>query len=267
MVPNLTGVPETMLWTLHNRAGEARRADGVLRDPDAVRIHAALDYDFRRSFGRPEPSHGVRAAVFDREVRRFAVAHPDGVVVNLGEGLETQRCRLADLGLVWITVDLPEAIAVRERFLAPDARHVHVAVSALDPAWMEAVPVDRPVLVTAQGLLMYLPPSQVGALLRMVAGRFPGQQMLFDAIPPWFSWLTCRGWGPTWHYRAPSMPWGVHPDRRESVLRGWVPDLAAVEDCAWTWPRGVLRPLLALCRRVRWMRWLLPSATLVRFGG
>jgi hypothetical protein len=32
-VVNLTGVPETRLWTLLNRAGKARRAEGLLTDP------------------------------------------------------------------------------------------------------------------------------------------------------------------------------------------------------------------------------------------
>ena len=31
---NLSGVPETMLWTLHNRATEAKRSDGLIRDPE-----------------------------------------------------------------------------------------------------------------------------------------------------------------------------------------------------------------------------------------
>ena len=34
----LDGVPETMLWTLYNRASEARRRDALLVDPAAVRI-------------------------------------------------------------------------------------------------------------------------------------------------------------------------------------------------------------------------------------
>ena len=54
--PNLTGVPETTLWTLHNRASEAARPDGCLRDPKCLEIYRALDYDYVRSFGRAEPS-------------------------------------------------------------------------------------------------------------------------------------------------------------------------------------------------------------------
>lgn len=58
---NLTGVPETMLWTLHNRAIEAKRADSYLHDPECVRIHDAIDYDYSRNFGGPEDWHPMRS--------------------------------------------------------------------------------------------------------------------------------------------------------------------------------------------------------------
>ncbi len=48
---HLTGIPETMLWTLHNRAEEARRPDGFLHDPDCVRIYESNSRPgSRRSF-------------------------------------------------------------------------------------------------------------------------------------------------------------------------------------------------------------------------
>jgi hypothetical protein len=51
IAPSVTGVSETMLWSLHNRACEARRHDTVLTDPDSINIHEAIDYDFTRHFG------------------------------------------------------------------------------------------------------------------------------------------------------------------------------------------------------------------------
>src|SRR5258707_2692709 len=90
LVPNLTGVSETMLLALHNRAVEAKRRDGVLIDPDSVRIYEAIDYDFRLHFGHSEGSLAVRAAETDRVLRQWLARHPEGFVVSLGEGLETQ---------------------------------------------------------------------------------------------------------------------------------------------------------------------------------
>ena len=98
MPVQLDAVPETLLWTLYHRAAEARRPDAVLRDPRAVELVEAIDFPFERRFGRAAPVlaqwQALRAACFDREVRRFARHHPGGTVVALGEGLETQFWRV-----------------------------------------------------------------------------------------------------------------------------------------------------------------------------
>ena len=224
---DLGGVPETMLWTLHNRASEAAKPNGLIRDSRCVEIYRSIDYDYRRSFGQAGPSHAVRSAIFDRLVQGFLVEFPDAVIVNLGEGLETQRYRV-DLPptATWMSVDVPEAIALRERFMAPDAQHQHLSLSALDPAWIAKVPDARPVLVTAQGLFMYLGPNALAELLRTLARQRPAAHLAFDHVPVWFSRKSCSesGLQKTRHYRLPAMPWGVAPRQVPATFAGW--DLA-----------------------------------------
>ena len=60
----LEGVSATTLWTLHNRASEAKRSDGVIRDPWAVTLFDAIAYDYLK-FGKPNQSHALRAVAFD----------------------------------------------------------------------------------------------------------------------------------------------------------------------------------------------------------
>src|SRR5262249_7820937 len=96
----LTGVPETMLWTLYYRAREARRSDSVLRVPRGVELVDRIDYPFEKRFGVAvewqAQWQALRARRFDTEVRRFMRDHPGGAVVALGEGLETQFWRVDD---------------------------------------------------------------------------------------------------------------------------------------------------------------------------
>jgi O-methyltransferase involved in polyketide biosynthesis len=225
---NLTGVPETMLWTLHNRASEARRPDGFLRDPDCVRIHASISYDYERSFGKPDASHPMRSRIFDDALRPWLAAHPGGTVVELGAGLETQFQRCDDGRVQWLCVDVPEAINVRERFLPPSARCRHVPKSALDLAWLDAVDPAHGVFVSAQGLLMYFDEADVRRLFVAIVERFPEAELMFDTIPPWFSRKTLKGFHKTAHYCAPPMPWGVRRDDIEVLLRGWSARVASV---------------------------------------
>ncbi|MFE0331270.1 class I SAM-dependent methyltransferase [Streptomyces sp. NPDC058960] len=94
----LSGVPETLLWNLDHRAYEARQARPVLDDPKAVELIERIDYPFEETFGPPDPllaqGQALRARTFDDAVRDFLGKHPEGTVVALAEGLETQFWRV-----------------------------------------------------------------------------------------------------------------------------------------------------------------------------
>src|SRR4051812_22797686 len=94
----LDGVSATTLWTLHNRGSEAKRADGVIRDPWAVMLLDAIDYDYLK-FGKPNQSHGLRAVAFDAAARDYLGTHPGASVVALAEGLQTRFWRLERAGV------------------------------------------------------------------------------------------------------------------------------------------------------------------------
>ncbi|PRC54801.1 class I SAM-dependent methyltransferase, partial [Mycobacterium sp. ITM-2017-0098] len=71
----LDGVSATTLWTLRNRAAEARRSDGVIRDPWASTVFDAIAYDYDK-FGRAGQSHALRARAFDAATHNFLDRHP-----------------------------------------------------------------------------------------------------------------------------------------------------------------------------------------------
>lgn len=228
-VPDLSDVPETMLWTLNNRASGARGAAPYLEDPWTLRILAQIDYDFEGRFGTPELAHAIRSKVFDEAVAAFLAGAPDGTVVNLGEGIETQRFRMDNGRAGWLSIDTPEAMAFRELFIAPDDRCRHLAQSALELSWCDAVDATRPVFVTAQGLLMYFEPEQVRDLVSGIAARLPGAFLMFDHIPQWMSRKSFKGMPVSKNYMLPRMPWGVDLNEVSPLLRSWVPNLRAVE--------------------------------------
>jgi O-methyltransferase involved in polyketide biosynthesis len=147
------------------RASEAQRPDGALVDPESLRILSAIKYNFAAHFGVPLGSLAARAAQIERALRSWLDRYPDGIIVSLGEGLETQSRRVDNGRMRWLTVDLPDAIRLRERFLVPTPRFRHIAASALDPIWMDAVDPSSGVVTVAQGLLMYLAPERVHRLL------------------------------------------------------------------------------------------------------
>ena len=264
--PQLSGVPETMLWSLYHRAFESRRSDAVLHDPDGIRIMEALDYDFAGHFGVPGGSLAARAAAIDRVIADWLGLHPDGLVISLGEGLETQARRVDNGRMRWLSVDLPEAIRLREAFLPPTERFRHLAMSALDPAWMAIADPSAPVFVVAQGLFMYLEPDAVGGLLGRMAACLPRAQLVFDTIPPWLSRLTLLGFNQTSIYRLPRMPWGIARDHIEPVLRRWCHSLGRVETLSYSMPRSVPSALIEFVAATPVLRHQLPSLVLASFG-
>jgi O-methyltransferase involved in polyketide biosynthesis len=261
---DLGGIPETMLWTLHNRAHEAKRPDARLKDPEAVRIYDSIAYDYERSFGRPDGSHPMRSVLFDDTLRSWLSAHPGGTVVELACGLETQFQRCDDGKVRWLCVDVPEAIDVRERFLPATSRCRHVRKSALDLAWMDEVDAAPGVFVTAQGLFMYFDENDVRRLVVAMFERFPGVELMFDTIPRWFSKKTLKGFARTKHYTTPPMPWGVSHDDVEPLLRGWSDQIATVETVPYGALRGPLWLYLRLFSRIPVLRNVPPTIVHVR---
>jgi O-methyltransferase involved in polyketide biosynthesis len=220
----LGGVPETLLWTLYHRSVGARRPDAILTDPRAVALVDEMDYPFAERFGSGEGAlsqwQALRVKAFDEQVRRFLAEHPDGTVVALGEGLETQFWRVDNGSVRWLTVDVPEAIEVRERLLAHGERQQLVARSALDARWMDEVDASRGLLITAQGLFMYFEFEAVEHLIDVCASRFRGSAIVFDAVAPWLSEASRKGrLGGPGDDQPPPWKWGLDREKRGRLGR------------------------------------------------
>ena len=264
----LDAVPETLLWNLYHRAAEARRPDTVLSDPRAVELVDAMDFPFEARFGPATPAlaqwQALRAGCFDREVRRFLGHHPDGTVVALGEGLETQFWRVDQGSVRWISVDLPEAIALRRGLLPGDPRMRPIACSALDERWLGEVDTATPVLVTAQGLLMYLAPDEVHRLLMTCAARIPVGGLVFDAVSPRMRDRSGRE-RPDGGYQPPRWNWAI--DREERRLIRAIPNVAGLETLRLPRGRGIaFRYLVPLAQALPPLRNGLLSILRARLG-
>ncbi len=265
---DLKGVPETLLWPLFNRAHEARRPDALLLDRLAVEIADSIDYDFEKNFGRADEGAPLRALGFDSEISRYLALHPDATVVALGDGLETQFWRVDNGRVKWISVDLPETIALRKKFLPTHERLTQFTCSALDLKWMDQVDPSLGVFVSAQGLLMYFKPEEVSGLIAACAERFPGGAMMFDTAPRWVSKMTMseKGWKKTKTYTVPPMPWGV--DLHElDALRTLHPNVKELHQVGLSRGHGfVFRYVVPVIKRLPLIRDRLPAMVYLGFG-
>lgn len=261
----LAGVSATTLWTLRNRATEARRPDAVIDDPMAIRLYDTISYDYDR-FGRPGTTHALRALALDHAITEYLATHPKATVVALGEGLQTTYWRLGRPGIAWLSVDLAPVATLRETLLPDEPRVTTLAMSALDRAWMDHVDPANGVFVSAEGLFMYLDPAEVFSLIADCAARFPDGRLFFDSIPTWLSGRTLKGLRLSPNYTAPPMPFGFSVTEA-ARLPERIPGVATARELPLPFGRGVWKSrLVRVVADLPVLRDLRPTLTLLSFA-
>jgi O-methyltransferase involved in polyketide biosynthesis len=259
---DLSGVPETLLWNLGRRAAAARMGASLLEDPLAIEVADRLQYDFADA-SRGARWHAVRVATFDDAVRHFLNRHPAGTVVALGEGLETQFWRVDNGRVRWLTVDLPPALDLRRLVLPEGPRQRSYAGSALDRGWLDQLDRAAPVLITAQGLLVYFQRNDVYELIAAVAERLPGSLFVFDVVPEKMLEMARRAPGRESAQAVELWSWLFTPEERARISK--IPGVAGISDLV---PPRVLGLVPVTLRAVRFLpqrvRYALPVLPVLR---
>lgn len=257
---DLSGVSATLLSNLARRAAAASARKPLLDDPLAVEAVERLDYDFTDVSPRGASLHALRVATFDGAVRRFLKRNPDGTVVALGEGLETQFWRVDNGRTRWLTVDLPSVLDLRRRVLPEEPRQQSHSGSALDLGWVAELERGVPVLVTAQGVLPYFEHEQVHGLIAAMAERLPGSSLVFDVVPNRMLELVRRTSGRERDQAVELWTWLFDLDERAAIAE--IPGVARLRDLSPPFALGfaplVLRGVRCLPRRLRYALPVLP---------
>ena len=216
----------TMLCMLYLRACESRVPHPILGDHFAAQDVARIDYDFRRihRYVRPATNQfmvALRSVQFDAWITDYLNGHPDAVVLHLGCGLHSRPFRIAaPEGVQWFDVDLPRVIALRRQLYSESETYRMVGSSVTDPGWLDELPAGGPVLIVAEGLLMYLTPAEVTDLLHRLLDRFDTGELLADLLSklgPWLSKVSMSG----------IIKWGT---RDGSEITRWDARLRLIED-------------------------------------
>ncbi|MEM9504654.1 MAG: class I SAM-dependent methyltransferase, partial [Cyanobacteria bacterium P01_E01_bin.43] len=155
---DLGPVQETLLIPLLGRAAETLKENGLIRDPKAVEIVAALDYDFAKwQKSKALAGATLRTRMFDQDVQAFLAKHPTGTVVEIGCGLNTRFERLDNGQARWFDLDLPDSLALRRQFFQDEPRRTMLEASVLDTDWMEPVAATGgPWCFISEAVIIYL---------------------------------------------------------------------------------------------------------------
>jgi O-methyltransferase involved in polyketide biosynthesis len=255
---DLKGVSQTLLIPLHYHFQESKSKSSTFKDEIAERFHDAIAYDWGKFDADSSQSWMTavatthlnnRRALFDEHVRSFLEKAPDGLVVNLGAGLDTRFHRL-DNGLVeWIELDLPGVIAFRQKLHEPESkRHRMIAASVLDGDWIAEVKrhARSRILFVAEGLFPYFTEEEHRKIFTCLAENFPGQEMLYHTMTP----SLIQGLGQ--HSLVSKldmkveMQWGLEDSRQVSALNPrveFVDESSLLEGCYDGLPESIRQKL------------------------
>ena len=157
-------------------------SEGFLPDKMAEEIVASVDFDF----GKVDRSRklaiymAMRAALYDGYAREFAREHPDGLILQLGVGLDS-RVRRVEAGNPWYDLDFPDVIGLRQAYFPENERYHLLSAPALPTDWLTELPRAAHALVLAEGLSMYLSEADMRALMAAFQTHFVHTTFVFDA--------------------------------------------------------------------------------------
>ncbi len=199
---SFSDVAETALMTFYCHVLENGNPQPILRDPRAAEIAKTLSpvLACSKSLLLRNLAKGklrkelvvhitLRAQKCDEYARSFLQAHPDGIIVNLGCGLDSRAERIDNGRCTFFDLDLPEMIAFKRQFYKETARYRMLGSDVLDHAWMDTVARAgrKPVLILAEGLFMYLPPLKVKELVLAMQKLFPGSELVCEVVSASFT--------------------------------------------------------------------------------
>ncbi|MDH6355229.1 O-methyltransferase involved in polyketide biosynthesis [Dysgonomonas sp. PH5-45] len=178
----LNGIPETLLIPLYYRsvlAGEDNPLIDATYDRDIVK---AIDYDFSKFEADQRSLIGIasRTHIIDNITRQWLKEHPNGIIINIGAGLDTRPLRFP--AARWYNVDLPESVNIREK-LVPANNEVNIAADAFQRDWITQIPKHNDVLIICEALLMFFPPEKVKSFFQSIASVFHDSLLVFETIP------------------------------------------------------------------------------------
>ena len=225
----LTPEQETLLIVLY---AKAQPDNPLFFDPKARDMLNRIDYDFSQL---RVPYKTVvlvcqRARKLDAVAKDFLAEHADGVVVHLGCGLDSRFWRVDNGQVEWYDLDMPPVIELRQKFYSASARYHPIASSVTDLAWIDTVATrERPVLIVAEGLLMYLDEADVKRLLLRLREAFPGSRLIADV----FSKLTARAATrhPSLKQTGAKLGWGIDDAH---AVESWAPGIRLLEEWYFT---------------------------------
>ena len=191
---DFSGVEETALLTLYARAIESQSEDPILKDKKIEELVDQLDPLLQETDSkmaqrlrkraidpRLTVHMQIRAKKYDDYALTFLERHPEGVVINIGCGLDTRFFRVDNGKVQFFDLDLPDMIKLKRQLFEENERYHMIGQSVLEFEWMNPIAaLNQPTLILAEGVFMYLPKEKVKELVLELQREFPNSELVCE---------------------------------------------------------------------------------------
>lgn len=194
----MNDISNTALVTLKCHVQDAEQEGAVLNDQSAFKafeyLDAVLDQQGRRILhnrlkGNLVRHTATRARKYDEYAVHFLREHPTATIVNIGCGLDHRFERIDNGQCVFYDLDLPDLMEIKKNIFPANERYRQLANSVFDLQWIRRID-GAPLLLLAEGVLMFCAEKDVKALFEALHMKVPGCNMVFEVFSS--KWL--RGW-------------------------------------------------------------------------
>jgi O-methyltransferase involved in polyketide biosynthesis len=231
---DLGAVQETLVIPLWARAKEATKGNPIVYDPYSKDIVARIAYDFSKIEAEQRDHQkvwAIRAYNFDVIVKEFLAQNRDAVVINIGAGLDTTFQRVDNGVVLWINIDLPEVVALRQKLIPDSEREMTIGKSVFDFTWTDDTAQQtkgRSIMFMAAGVLCYFENGEVENLFRKLAERYLSAHIIFDAMSRFTVWGANRAiLKKSGMESSALLKWHL---KRATYLKKWVRTIRVIED-------------------------------------
>lgn len=186
----------SFLLTLYGKAYESKTINPILKDIEAERIVEELNETLKNTeekllrrlvdgkIRKDLAIHlAIRAKKYDEYAVEFLERNPEGIIVNLGCGLDSRYHRISGVAKCFYDLDLPEVIEIKKMLVKENENYHMIESSIFDEEWIIALKnMEKPVLLLAEGLFMYLPEFDIKKLFGLIGRNLDTTEIVFETV-------------------------------------------------------------------------------------
>ena len=186
-MPEFNKVEDTLFVPMLGRIYASENFPNILNDKKALELKDKLPKNIKGKDTQTQytfMASAVRSVNMDRYIQDFMKRNDNGIIVQLGCGLETTFYRNDNGKNIWYEFDLEPVINYRKELLGENERDIQMAMDAFSEEWIKLVRKEHPtepILVAASGLFYYFTEDNVKDLFKTLK-KYGDIELLFDTV-------------------------------------------------------------------------------------